>query len=85
MPFADVAEMLLLGGVGARARWYVAWLRGQDTFMHLAVGRERAIADACDMLERGIDERELGPMIETAVDRISATAIREIFERRRAV
>jgi hypothetical protein len=67
-----------------RAWWYVTCLKDDDTVMHIAEDRERAITDACEMLERGIDVTELGPMVETTMDRISAAKIREILGRRRA-
>jgi hypothetical protein len=62
--------------------WYVAYLRGRDTVMHIADDRGGAIDKACEMLRQGINVTQVGPMSEAPGTRIDTTSIREICEAR---
>jgi hypothetical protein len=48
--------------MSSMASWYVAYRNGGSTVMHVYGDRGDAIAAARDLLERGRDVSEIGPM-----------------------
>jgi hypothetical protein len=59
--------------------WYVAFSRGHTTAMRIVGDRSKAIAVACDLLDRGTEVTAIGPMLEIAEQQIDAATIRQIW------
>jgi hypothetical protein len=51
------------GGEEAMSRWYVSYRSGGTTVISIAKSRGKAISTAWEMLGRGIDVQEIGPLL----------------------
>ena len=64
--------------------WYLSYMNGHNTVMHIFAQRDEAIKRACDLLDRHcFDGLQVGPMLgPTKGKTLDVTEIRQISEAR---